>query len=145
MRLAVFVSLTITACLVRGQSSPQQTGRALAQPIQSADLVEFQIRKYVSQRVSRPKAPGTAEQWTAESKRIRTHLLDDIIFHGWPKEWVSAPLKSEDAGVTDTGKGYRMRKLRYEIVPGFWTSAIAYEPASFSGKIPAVLKLNGHG
>ncbi len=34
----------------------------------------------------------------------------------------------EDLGVIETGRGYRMRKLRYEIVPGFQSTAILYEP-----------------
>ncbi len=38
-----------------------------------------------------------------------------------------------------------MRKIRYEIIPGFWTTAISYEPVSLSGKVPAVLNLHGHG
>ena len=41
-------------------------------------------------------------------------------------------------------KGYRTRKLRYEIVPGFWTTALLYEPENVSGKVPATLNLSGH-
>ena len=145
MRLSVFASYAIAGCLLHGQSTPQQTGRALSQTIQSADVVEFQIRKYLSQHVATPRLPATAGEWTTESQRIRAHLLNDVIFHGWPKDVVSAPLKFEDAGIIETGKGYRMRKIRYEIVPGFWTTAISYEPASLSGKVPAVLNVHGHG
>ena len=62
-------------------------------------------------------------------KRIRAHLLDDVIFHGWPKEWVTAEPRFENAGVIETGSGYRIVKLRYEIVPGFFSSALLYEPS----------------
>jgi hypothetical protein len=144
MRPGLFTFLS-AAVLLNAQSSPQQVGSVLGRSIQPPDLVEFQIRKYMLQHLSKPSAPRTAEQWTAESQRIRAHLLNDVIFHGWPKEWVTAPLKFEEAGVIDTGKGYKMRKLRYEIIPGFWTTAISYEPASFTGKIPAVLNVHGHG
>ena len=44
----------------------------------------------------------------------------------------------------DSGKGYRMRKLRFEILPGFETTAILYEPENASGKVPAILNVNGH-
>ena len=37
-----------------------------------------------------------------------------------------------------------MRKLRYEIVPGFQSTAILYEPENLSSKVPAILNLNGH-
>ena len=43
-------------------------------------------------------------------------------------KWVNSPPKFEDVGVVETGQGYRLRKLRYEIVPGFQSVAILYEP-----------------
>ena len=42
------------------------------------------------------------------------------------------------------GNGYQMRKLRYEIVPGFQSTAILYEPLNLHGKVPAILNVNGH-
>jgi dienelactone hydrolase len=47
-------------------------------------------------------------------------------------------------GVIETGQGYRLRKLRYEVVPGFQSVAILYEPENLQGKAPAILNLNGH-
>ena len=44
----------------------------------------------------------------------------------------------------DTGYGYKLRKLRYEIVPGFYSAAILYEPDHMAGKVPAILNVNGH-
>ncbi len=44
----------------------------------------------------------------------------------------------------ESGHGYRIRKLRYEIVPGFLSTALLYEPENTSGKIPAILNLLGH-
>lgn len=146
MRYAVITMLAVSGYLLHAQSSPQQVSRALNQQIEPADVVEFQIRTYLSQRVTTPATPATAAEWTSESRRLRAHILNDIIFHGWPKELVSAPLKYEDLGFIATGNpGYRMRKLRYEIVPGFWTTAISYEPATLSGKVPAILNPHGHG
>ena len=37
-----------------------------------------------------------------------------------------------------------MRKLRYEIVPGMYGAAILYEPLKITGKVPAILNVNGH-
>ncbi|MBO0862678.1 MAG: acetylxylan esterase [Chloracidobacterium sp.] len=37
-----------------------------------------------------------------------------------------------------------MRKIRYEILPGFRAAAILYEPERLMGKVPAILNLNGH-
>ncbi len=60
-----------------------------------------------------------------------------MVFHGWPDEWVNSPPKFEDIGVIETGQGYRLRKLRYEIVPGFQSVAILYEPERLQGKLAA--------
>ena len=44
----------------------------------------------------------------------------------------------------ETGKGYRLRKFRYEIVPGFTSTAILYEPEVIQGRVPAILNVIGH-
>ena len=40
--------------------------------------------------------------------------------------------------------GYRIRKLRYEIVPGFFSAALLYEPTGPAARRPAILNVNGH-
>ena len=104
------------------QTNTDQFETVLKQRIQTEDVVEFQLRQYLMKRVPPLPAPGSAKEWTAEEKRLRRHVLEDILFHGWPREWVESPPKFEDAGTIESGKGYRTRKLRYEIVPGFWTT-----------------------
>jgi len=129
--------------LVRAQSDAEQLAPILAQPIQSADVTAYQLRQYLMQHVPALPAPSDSQQWAAEAKRIRRHLLDDVVFHGWPAEWVNATPKFEEAGVI-AGNGYRIRKFRYEIVPGFQSAALLYEPENLTGKIPAILNVNGH-
>ena len=94
--------------------------------------------------VAPPPTATSAQQWTAEANRLRQHLLNDVVFHGWPKDWVSSPPKFEDLGIIEGGEGYRIRKLRFEIVPGFQSTALLYEPTNMQGKVPAVLNVNGH-
>ena len=53
---------------------------------------------------------------------LRECLLDNVIFHGWPMEVVEARPVVEDVGTIPSGNGYRIRKLRYEIIPGFWST-----------------------
>jgi len=78
------------------------------------------------------------------AQTLRKHLLDDIAFHGWPREWVDAAPKFQDMGVLETGNGYRLRELRYEIVPGYQSTAILYEPEKVSGRVSAILNVHGH-
>src|SRR5579872_1594651 len=45
---------------------------------------------------------------------------------------------------TLSGDGFRIEKLAYESLPGFWVTADLYVPANDSGPFPAVLLAPGH-
>jgi dienelactone hydrolase len=126
------------------QSDVQQVASLLSRALQSANVTEWQLRQYAMRRVTPLKPPRSAGEWAAEAQRIRRHLLDEVIFHGWPPEWINSAPKFEDAGAVEGTVGYRARRLRYEIVPGFFSSAVLYEPADLNGRVPAILNVNGH-
>jgi dienelactone hydrolase len=145
MRLRILLILVLfNGGLANAQSKPEQLAEVLGKRLQTPTEVTFQLREYLMGRVARLNVPTDAAQWTAEENRLRKHLLEDVVFHGWPREWVNSPPKFEDLGLVPGGVGYRMRKLRYEIVPGFQSTAILYEPLNVQGKIPAILNVNGH-
>ena len=78
-----------------------------------------------------PKLPNptTAEDWTAEARRLRRHLLPTTSSAmAGPASGSLSPARLEDLGLIPSGKGYRLRRLRFEIVPGFQLTAILYEP-----------------
>ena len=105
----------------------------------------FNSEQYLMARLPPLPQPLTPQQWTAEEARLRKHILDDVAFHGWPSEWVDSAPHFEEVGVIESGHGYRIRKLRYEIVPGFMSTALLYaEPEKISGRVPAILNLLGH-
>jgi len=128
----------------RGQSEVDQITPILGEEILPPSVALFGLKGYIVNRVARPPVAKSVREWTAESARLRQHLLNDVVFHGWPAEWASAPPKFEDLGLIPTGKGYRLRRLRYEIVPGFESVALLYEPDNIQGKVPAILNVNGH-
>jgi dienelactone hydrolase len=136
--------LILFAGLAGAQTQTAQVRKFLEAPLQTPDVVAFQLRQYLLKKVPKLPKASSAEQWTAEARRLRQDLLSNVIFRGWPQEWVNGPLRVEDLGVIPSGKGYRMRKLRYEIVPGFQSTAILYEPENLQGKMPAILNVNGH-
>lgn len=146
LRAAALLLLLFVGCpfLANAQSRAADLVPILEQPLQTPDVATFLFEQYMYQRM--PKLPATpgAANWQAESARLRKHLLDDVIFHGWPADWISGPPKFEDLGIIASGDGYRVRKLRYEIVPGFQSTAILYEPENPKGKAPAILNVNGH-
>ena len=137
--------LGLLTCVAWAQGEGEHLNQVLKDEIVSPAVSDFQVRQHIIQASSPlPKPPGTPQEWTASAQRLRRHLLDEVVFHGWPKDWVEAAPKFEEAGVIETGHGYRIRKLRYEIVPGFQSSALLYEPEHIDGTIPAVLNLAGH-
>jgi hypothetical protein len=141
--LAVLLTLCF-APLAVSQSDAQDVGIVLDEEILSPATALYQMKQYILTRVAQPPAATGASEWTAQAQRLRQHLLKDVVFHGWPEAWVNAPQKFEEAGVIETGQGYRLRKLRYEIVPGFQSVAILYEPENLQGRVPAILNVNGH-
>ena len=144
-RITSLLILFFAANLAHAQSDAQQVGAILGEEVLPASVANFQVRDFLLERIADPPSPSGAQDWTAQARHLRAHLLNDVVFHGWPKEWVNSPPKFEDLGVFASGPGYRMRKLRYEIVPGFLSTAILYEPERLSGKVPAILNVNGHG
>lgn len=144
MKILLAAVLCLLPSALFAQSEARPLGRILSEPILSPEVSLFQLRQYILSRVAKPPAPASAQQWTTESKRLRERLLKEVVFHGWPQAWVAAPPKFEDLGLIGSGNGYRMRKLRYEIVPGFQSTAILYEPGKLQGKVPSILNVNGH-
>jgi dienelactone hydrolase len=104
---------------------------------------QLEVQVYTASRVPLPPQPATALAWQRETEQLRARLLDEIVFRGEARQWRSAARKVE-WGDTLTGPGYRVRKLRFEILPGFWTSAVLYEPERMEGKVPVMLHVNGH-
>ncbi len=140
-RLVILASLV--SAIARGQTDAGQLQQILQRQLRTPAVTAYQLRQYLMTRITPLPSIPDASQWTREAARIRRHLLDDVVFHGWPAEWVKSPPKFEEAGVIE-GNGYRIRKLRYEIVPGFQSAALLYEPARMAGKVPAILNVNGH-
>ncbi|MGI8989250.1 MAG: alpha/beta hydrolase family protein [Bryobacteraceae bacterium] len=139
----LFPLFTLCATL-SAQTTVLQVERLLEPALQTPEVVAYQLREYLDRKAPPLAAPSSAAQWSADGKRIRRHVLDDVVFHGWPREWIDAPLKAEDLGTIPSGSGYRIHKIRYEIVPGFEAVAILYEPERIEGTMPAILNVNGH-
>ena len=121
-RCLLTVAILAITLSLRAQSTPEQLTPILEKPLQSPQVVTFQLQEYLMKRV--PKLPPitTPEKWTSEGKQIRQRVLSSVVFHGWPSEWVNSPPHFEEVGTIASGKGYRARKLRYEIVPGFYST-----------------------
>lgn len=143
-RIDALIAIVITmTSLASAQTAPAHIKEILAPPLQARQIVTYELQEYLLKRASPLPSPATSRQWTSEASRIRQDMLK-VIYHGWPQSWITSPPKFEDLGAIPTGKGYRLRKLRYEIVPGFYSTALLYEPEKMGGRVPAVLNVMGH-
>jgi dienelactone hydrolase len=138
--LAVFLLTSVASA----QIDANHIREILTPPLQPRQVATYQLQQYILKRAPQLPAPATAQAWTEQPDHIRRHVLNDVVFHGWPQEWVTMPPKFEDLGYLPSGKGYRIKKFRYEIVPGFYSTALLYEPEKLDGKVPGVLNVMGH-
>jgi hypothetical protein len=147
-RIAPFAALLSVLIAAAGFANAQATRDTVAplleQQVQSNAVTAYQIQKYLMKDIPTPNALATAEQWSAEQQALRKRILKDIIYHGWPPEWIDSAPQFEQVQVINTAHGYRVRKYRYEIVPGFESTALLYEPEPLNGKAPAILNFTGH-
>src|ERR1035437_7327867 len=140
----LIIGTLFSAVFAGAQSIPEQFPGSLTTHLLSGQVVTYQLQEYLLKHSPKLPNPTTAQEWTAQADSIRKNLLDNVVYHGWPREWITSPPRFEDLGGVPAGKGYRLRKLRYEVVPGFYATALLYEPEKMEGRVPAVLNVMGH-
>ncbi|MBX3178465.1 MAG: acetylxylan esterase [Candidatus Hydrogenedentes bacterium] len=138
-RVLVAVSLC-AAPLAGGQSVDGLLERA----VRADAEVLVEVQAYLHPRVPPLEVPDTLEAWEAEATALRQQFLDEIVMKGVPASWTEGPVKVEYLEDLENGQGYRIRKLRYEAVPGMWIPALLYEPDGDATNLPGVLNVNGH-
>lgn len=118
--------------------------RAFMEQSSVGNLTLAELQRFCQSKIATLSVPETREAWEAYANKLRSRVLEEIVFRGVPGQWRNHPLRVEWLEPIPAGPGYRLRKLRYEALPGFWVPAILYEPEKLSGKVPAVLNVNGH-
>lgn len=121
------------------QSAPATRSAPLLPPGQTLRDLRF----YLLGRAPGFVAPSDPAEWLSQADQLRENTLRNVVFKGVPQGWLDGPVKIVWQE-TLPGKGYTIRKLRYEAVPGLWVGALLYEPTGLTGKVPAVLNPNGH-
>ncbi len=116
----------------------------LKREIVGSTLPMTEVQRYCEARVPAMPKVESAAAWQAEAQRLRQSVLDKIVYRGRAAAWRDAPVKVEWLQTIEGGPGYRIKKLRFEAVPGMWIPALLYEPEKLAGKVPAVLNVNGH-
>ncbi len=143
---SLFTLLAILFCadgILQAQATSRLVKPLLEQHMQDGAVVAEELQQFLLQRVPPLPTPSNSEQWNTDQNQIRNRALS-VLYHGWPRQWIDSPPKFEKEGVIER-PGYRIVKLRFEVVPGFFSTALLYEPDRLSGKAPAILNVHGHG
>lgn len=142
----LLLGLLITACCLAVPAAAQYRGlhQVLSQPILAPNQTTVETKVFTASRVPPLRIPADKEAWESQAGEIRRRVLEEVIFRGEAKAWRDADTRVEWLETIPGGPGYRIKKLRYEAVPGLWIPALLYEPENLQGKVPAVLNVNGH-
>lgn len=122
---------------------PKQVAAWLEAPILEPGTTLNETQAYCRSKV-RPWAEyNSVAEWETAAKRIRSDVLEHVVFRGEAAKWRDAKLGVEmlDKIACD---GYAIQKLRYEALPGLWIPALLYVPDKLAGKVPVGLHVNGH-
>ena len=144
-----YVGLLLVGFMAAGAPSPSAAQEdpikeMLSRPIVGPVLPMAEVQRFCMARVPRMPKLDSPEAWQEEARRLREAVLEEIVFRGRAAPWRDAQTKVEWLETIPGGPGYRIKKLRYEALPGLWIPALLYEPKQLSGKVPAILNVNGH-
>ena len=127
-----------------GKWRADPVSQALATSLLDSHQSKQQLGNYVSARIPIPKLPETQNSWLDMAESLRKRVLNEVVFRGEARSWRAADARVEWLGEIDGGKGYRIKKFRYEALPDFWIPALLYEPEQLDEKIPVFINPNGH-
>lgn len=116
----------------------------LAHKIMEPDLTLSETQSFLEKRIPRMPKVTAVEEWEKVASRIRSNVFENVIFRGEAKKWRDQPTQVKWLEYLEGGPGYRMRKLLFEAVPGYWVPAVLYEPNNLKAKAPVFLNVNGH-
>ena len=117
---------------------------ALYKRIIDEELPMKEVQSFCDVRIPHMPKVRTVAAWERQANRMRRDTLDNVVFRGEAKAWRDAEKKVEWLDTIPGGLGYKIRKLRYEVLPGLWTAALLYEPDGLKGRVPVVMNVNGH-
>ncbi|MFQ5732813.1 MAG: alpha/beta hydrolase family protein [Planctomycetaceae bacterium] len=146
LRFAIVVS--VPSLVVFADDKPAKTpspdlktllGRRVIDPA----LPVAEVQAYTESRVPRMPKVSTVAEWERHAKTMRQRTLREVVFRGEAAGWRTAKSRVQWLEALP-GNGYRIRKLRYEALPGLWVPALLYEPSKLTGQVPVVLNVNGH-
>ncbi|MCZ7646653.1 MAG: acetylxylan esterase [Planctomycetota bacterium] len=110
----------------------------------NAPGADEQVRAHLRRLIRSFKAVTDPAAWRKQCAALRRRGLNEVFLRGIPRAWRTAFPRVVWGKAFRPHPAYRVRRLRYEALPGYWIPALLYEPALGKGRVPAVLNPNGH-
>ena len=120
------------------------TSRFLKHEIAGSNVPLADVQAFLEARVPKLRGASNSTDWRQEADALRQRMLKQVVFRGHAAEWREVQTGVEWLETIEGSEGYRIKKLRYEALPGMWIPALLYEPTNLSGKVPVILNVNGH-
>jgi Acetyl xylan esterase (AXE1) len=136
---------TILAFLLAGalRADDAAIEARLVQPLIDTKQTVVEAQIYLGSRVKPMPPVRDRAEWERYAADLRRRVLDNVVFRGEAAKWRALPVKEEWLE-TIPADGYRLRKFRYQVLPGLWLPALLYEPLELKGRMPVAVNLNGH-
>lgn len=133
-----------TSAVAQEASGREALDTALSRPLMPEGMVLEQVQSFTESRVPPMPEVASIDEWQRHADRMRQQTLDRVVYRGEAQAWRDAETKVEWLEEIEGGPGYKIKKLRFEAVPGLWVPALLYEPLELTGKVPVALNVNGH-
>ena len=117
---------------------------ALEKPVLAPGQVLKELQAFIEPRFIKPPKATDRAAWEKEASRVRRDMLEQIVFRGEATQWRDAKCGVVWLDTIDGGPGYRIRKFRYEALPGMWIPGLLYLPEKLAGNVPVAINVNGH-
>ncbi|MEX2026390.1 MAG: acetylxylan esterase [Pirellulaceae bacterium] len=142
--LAPSVCLYLLIVALPARAADPTLADVLAKPILEEGTPQKEVEAFCATRVLPLVQPQSAEEWTKTADRLRKETLERVVFRGEAATWKELPLKIDWLEEIAGGAEYKIKKLRFEVLPGLWIPALLYVPEKLDGKQPAFMNVNGH-
>ena len=115
MRVLVLAAATAALAVAADPWLETQLAQPILAPRQT--LIETQI--HLASRVKPMPAIADRAAWERYVRDLRAQILENVVFRGEAAKWRDAAVQVEWLD-TIAANGYRVKKFRYEAVPGMW-------------------------
>ncbi|MPZ19434.1 MAG: hypothetical protein GEV06_16180 [Luteitalea sp.] len=138
-RALLVLAATLVVCATPQTQREAHAAQDATPAARFDDWLDAQAEQALSNGARKRSDASTAEEIRRRATEVRRQVLEAM--GGLPAE--RAPLNARITGRLDRGD-YRIERLVFESLPGFFVAANLYVPTTGSGPFPALLGTAGH-